>query len=109
MESRKEKETCERRDFLGRILGAGTAVAAVACGSRLFAGNFLRKCPTGKPHEMVYDPERQVMVDPATGRPIADLYAAGTTTKEWTAIVTPGGGPNGPGPKGDGKTDTSTD
>ena len=61
-----------RRRLL-RLLGlgaAGMAVGTLAGPGRLFATQFVGEATQLKLPEMVYDPELQMMVDPATRTPI---------------------------------------
>ena len=104
MSSQKNNADQDRRNFLKNAAGiaAGAAAVAAAGASRLFAGQFLKDAPMGETPRLVYDPEKQVMVDPDTREPAYSTATGGTTKKEWTAIVTPG-------PKGDGKWDYYSD
>ena len=104
MSSQKKNTDQSRRDFLKGTVGiaAGAAAVVAAGASRLFAGQFLKDAPQGQTPSLVYDPEKQVMVDPDTGEPAYATAAGGTTKKEWTAVVTPG-------PKGDGRWDYYSD
>jgi hypothetical protein len=59
------------RSLLMLGLGAaGTAVGAVVPAEQVFAKQFVCEGTRTKAPTMVYDPELQVMVDPATRQPI---------------------------------------
>jgi len=52
------------------IAAAGAAAGTAQASHDLFAGQFLDKGAEMKIPEMVYDPQLQMMVDPATRQPI---------------------------------------
>jgi hypothetical protein len=78
-----------RRQVL-RMFGlgaAGTAIGAVVASEGLFAKQFTGEAAPIKLPEMTYDPERQMMVDPVTRRP---LYLDSQKVATINATVTAG-------------------
>jgi hypothetical protein len=68
----KQSDMIARRSLL-KLLGVGAAGATVlASSNQVFARQFVGACQSGKLPDMVYDAELQVMVDPATRKPIFD-------------------------------------
>jgi hypothetical protein len=69
----------------------GTAAGVIVATDRIFAKQFLDEGPTIKLPDMVYDPDLQMMVDPATRRPIYE-DAARITVASGLPTITSGCG-----------------
>jgi hypothetical protein len=72
MHNDKLSFSAARRRVL-RLFGfgvTGTAIGAIGATDRIFAKQFLDEGPTIKLPAMVYDPDLQMVVDPATRLPI---------------------------------------
>lgn len=72
MTSQTSAFSVARRRFLS-LLGfgvAGAAVGSVVASDKVFAKQFVGKAAEVRRPEMVYDPELQMMVDKATGKPV---------------------------------------
>jgi len=119
--SKSACKTALKRFF--KVIGigaAGVGLAAQPMSGKVFASQFLQDTtPVKIPENMVYDPELQLMVAPGTEDPIFSYSKSlfGDKDDEYqvaplvtrtgkpkpapTSKVTPGGGPNGPGPTSD--------
>jgi len=74
MRKQNGKFDAGRRRLL-RLLGlgaAGTALGMVGASNKLFAKQFVAEAARIKIPNMVYDPDLQMMVDPASGKPVYD-------------------------------------
>jgi hypothetical protein len=110
---------------LAGLTAASTGIVSVASGGQVFAHQFLQDATPMEIPRMVYSPEQQLMVKPGTSDPVFRysrgllLGDAGGDSQTFplvncpgdpscpkpapppTNTVTPGGGPNGPGPTAD--------
>jgi hypothetical protein len=66
----------------------GTAIGVVVATDRIFAKQFLDTGPTINLPKMVYDPELQMMVDPATRQPIYEDPANITVASGLPTVTT---------------------
>ena len=115
------------RRLLGMVgvTATGTGLLSLASGGQVFAHQFLKDATPMEIPEMVYSPEQQLMVKPGTHNPVFKYSRSllrGNGGGEYqtfplvtcpgdpscpspppppTHTVTPGGGPNGPGPTAD--------
>jgi hypothetical protein len=107
------------------IATIGAVIVPLAGGQQVFAKQFFQEATPMPLPEMAYNPELQLMVNPVTGDPIFTYSRSllhGKANGEYqvaplitcpgdprcstpnpppTHTVTPGGGPNGPGPTPD--------
>jgi hypothetical protein len=104
------------------VTAAGSGLVSLQSSGQVFAHQFLRDATPVEIPAMVYSPELQIMVEPGTGDPVFTQLPRGRANGEYqvaplvscpgspgcpapkrqpTSRVTPGGGPNGPGPTAD--------
>jgi hypothetical protein len=112
-----------RRRLIKAIGVTASSTALMSSGSAVFAHQFLTEAPIMAVPDMEYSPRLQMMVKPGSEEPVfgysrhqmrgnGEYKVAPLVTRVSTSsncAVTPGGGPNGPGPRSDCDSDTKND